>query len=575
MINIGRSIKQYTSDADKAVSPGETVERATTVFSKHGQTILKELKRIDTGRLGIPVYFSYYGSRAKEMGVPKRQQMGKGASAEQAQCSALMELAERYSYFGYVNNPQNFEHLTWNEAVARWGDNLIPITSIIKSVEEDISVEQAQAAMDLIRWKFTPATNIHARCQEYIPLDWFKKLNEFNGSSAGNSFEESILQGACELVERHTNALLDLERPVTPTINPKSISDPTLKTLLEKFTRHGIKVWLKDTSSGYPVPTVSAVAYDPGTFPHLSEIVFAAGTATSPDKAAIRALTEVAQLAGDFHTASNYEASGLPKFTSLQEMEWLTRGETVNISSLPDISHPDMGQELIRLSQGLAYKGYSLYSVSTMHPDLEIPTNYNFIPGFLFRERTPNASIGLFVGRILAEETEPDIALNKLNQLSGLYPQAFFVPFFTGMACMRLNKLDEALHHFLEADKVQPDDESKAINAFYCAYTLSLMEKWQHTLPYLDRAIEHDPLVKEYFNLRGVAYYKQNNFETAAADFRKALDLDSGSATDMANLGLCYQKMGQSKAGAEMLSSALELDPSLCYAKKCLDKMSL
>ena len=575
MINIGRSIKTYTSDADKALSPEETVERTVLAFNRHGQAILKELKRIDTGRLGIPVYFSYYGARAREMGVPKRQQMGKGASAVQAQCSALMELAERYSYFGYVNNQHNFDRLTWSEATSRWGESLIPITEIIKSVDEDISVDKARTALDLVRWRFTPATNIHARRQVYVPLDWFKKLNEFNGSSAGNSFEESILQGACELVERHTNALLDLTRPITPTISPESISDPILKELLEKFTRHGIKVWLKDTTSDYPVPTISAIAYDPGTFPHLSEIVFAAGTATSPDKAAIRALTEVAQLAGDFHTGSNYEASGLPKFTSLREIEWLTSGETVSLSSLPDISQPDMGLELTCLSQGLADMGYTLYSVSTMHPDLNIPTNYNFIPGFLFRERTPNASIGLIVGRILAEETDPAIALDKLKQLSRIYRQAFFVPFFTGMAYMRMNELDAALQHFLEADKVQPDDESKAINAFYCAYTLSLMEKWQHTLPYLDRAIEHDPLVKEYFNLLGVAYYKQNNYETAAMNFQKALELDSGSATDIANLGLCYKEMGQSKAAAEMLSRALELDPTLCYAKECLKKMSL
>lgn len=575
MITIGQSLKRYTTDADKAVSPEETVARVTRAFNKHGNAILKGLKRIDTGRLGIPVYFSYYGSKAKDAGVLKRQQMGKGASQIQAQCSALMELAERYSYFGFINNPVNFLNLEWKDARSRWGDKLIPTKEIIKSVEEDITAEQAENVLNLVTWSFTTATCISLRREEYVPLVWFKKLNEFNGSSAGNTFEESILQGACELVERHTNAILDRERPVTPTIDPDSITHPILKNLLSRFTSHGIKVWLKDLTFGFPVPTVGAIAYDPSTFPQLSEIVFAAGTSTDPDKASIRALTEVAQLAGDFHSGSNYEASGLPKFASLNEIQWLTRGDLVNISTLPDISHQDMGQELANLCRGLSSMGYSLYSVSTKHPDLEVPTNYNFVPGFLFRERTPHSSIGMIVGRILAEEADISTARDKLEQLEYIYPDAFYIPFFKGLLFLRMNNPDPALKHFLKGEKVQPDSESLALNTFYCAYTLSLMDRWQESLPFLDRAVDLDPLVKEYFNLRGVAFYKQKQYEKAALDFQKALELDSGSATDMANLGLCYQKTGRKIAAAEMLSRSLELDPSLDYAKKSLDEISL
>ncbi len=575
MITIGKSLKQYTADADKAVSPRETVDRVTAAFEKHGKAILKDLKRIDTGRLRIPVYFSYYGSKAREMGVPKRQQMGKGASPIQSRCSALMELAERYSYFGFVNNADNFVHAGWKEAKSRWGAKLIPTEEIIKSVGEDIPADKADAVLDLITWRFTPATRISAGREEYVPLDWFKKLNEFNGSSAGNTFEESILQGACELVERHTNAVLDRERPQTSTINPGSITNAALKELLSRFTENGIRVWLKDLSFGFPVPTIGALAYDPQTFPQLSEIVFAAGTATDPDKAAIRALTEVAQLAGDFHTGSNYEASGLPKFCSLDEIKWLTSGGLVDLSDLPDISHDDMGKELNDLCHGLLSLGFSLYSLSTMHPDLDIPTNYSFVPGFLFRERTPQACLGLFVGRILAEEADPSSAGKKLEQLGNIYSGSFFLPFFRGLLNLRLQNFDQAMHFFLEADHVQPDSASSALNAFYCAYTLSLQELWQKTLPFLDRAIELDPLVKEYFNLRGVAHYKQKEYEKAGHDFQKALELDSGSATDMANLGLCYQKTGRKMAAVEMLTRSLELDPTLSYAKKSLDEIRL
>ncbi len=574
MIKIGFSPKGYTRDADKAITPEQTVERITQALSKQGEAVLKGLKRIDTGRLGIPIYFSYYGAKAREMGVPKRQQMGKGASPAQSQCSALMELAERYSYFSFVNNPKNFTRITWKEARSRWGDKLIPIREIIKSVQEDISYDKAEEALNLVQWRFTPATNVYAQQEEYVPLDWFKKLNEFNGTSAGNTFEESILQGACELVERHTNALVDIHRHVTPTIDPDSVVDPALRELLDKFARQGIRVWLKDFTLGFPVPTVGAVAYDPKTFPELSEIVFASGTSTAPDKAAIRALTEVAQLAGDFHTRSNYEASGLPKFTSLEQMEWLIRGEEISLYSLPDISHSDMGRELMDLSCGLAELGFYLYSISTMHPDLEIPTNYNFVPGFLFRERTPRASIGMFVGRILAEEEDPFIAQDKLKKLGEIYPEASFLPFYQAMNLLRQGEQSQAAQYFARAEQLQPDDESRALSAFYTGYALSQQDRWPETIAPLSRAIHADPYVKEYFNLRGVAYYKQKEYESAVHDFQKALELDSGSTMDMVNLGICYRELGLKHTAAEMLNMALETDPSLTYVYNYLEELS-
>ena len=60
--------------------------------------------------------------------------------------------------------------------------------------------------------------------------------------------------------------------------------DPVLAGLLAAFDREGVRVWLKDVSLGLSVPTVAALAYDPATFPRSSEIVFTAGTASSPTK---------------------------------------------------------------------------------------------------------------------------------------------------------------------------------------------------------------------------------------------------------------------------------------------------
>jgi ribosomal protein S12 methylthiotransferase accessory factor len=564
--------KGYTADQDKTRPPAETVAEVTARFNASGADILSEVRRVDTGRLGIPVYLSICGADARRV-MPTRKQMGKGASPDQARASALMELAERYSFFSFWAYEDRFTRLTWSQAEARFGDTLIPVEEIIASVGDAASPKQARDILDLVRWRFAPALDLALRREVVLPLDWFKKLNEFNGSSAGNSSEESILQGLCELVERHVCAIVDRERPTLPSIDPASCADPVLRDLLDAFSRNGVSVWLKDFSLGLPAPTVAALAYDPATFPEKSEIVFTAGTASSPAKAAIRALTEVAQLAGDFETGANYEASGLPKFTDPAQFAWLAAGPSVPLSSLPGFERPDILEELEILAAGLRAAGFPAYSVDTTHPGLGVAANYTVAPGFAFRERSPRASLGLFTGRILAEESYPEEARKGLDVIAEIYPDAPYLDFFEGLAALREEDLDRAAALFAASEGAQEDDEDRALAAFYQAYALTREERWAEAAPHLDRAVALCPEVKEYFNLRGVAAFKQKNYAAAARDFAAALDLDSGSAMDLANLGLCHKFLGDGAKALHCLGSALELDPSLDFARRHLEEM--
>jgi ribosomal protein S12 methylthiotransferase accessory factor len=572
MIKINPCPKGYVTDLDKTCTPEETVARAKDALATSGKRILAQTRRIDTGRLGIPVYMSVCGEDARGV-MPTRKQMGKGASVAQAEASALMELAERFSYFSFWDNSANFKPMTWSEARRAFGDKLLPISYIIQSVGDGVGEEDAARILDLLPWRFTPVTDIGEGREYMVPLDWFKKLNEFNGSSAGNTLEESMLQGGCELVERHVCALIDRTRQETPSIDPASFSDPVLVELYEKFTGQGLKVWLKDFSLGLPVPTVAALVMDPGTFPHKSEIVFTAGTASSPEKAAIRALTEIAQLGGDFETCSNYEASGLPKFTHPDQFAWLTRGEKVSIHSLPSNTDADIATELLNFCMRLKEQGFTFFSVDTTLAELGIPANYNFIPGFLFRERTPMASLGLFVGRVLAEDMDPKEALAGLGVLETIHPDAHYLSFFRGLVALRQGEIDQAASWFARAEPLQPEADDRGLAAFYQAYALSQQGQWARTIPHLDRAVTHCPEVKEYFNLRGVAYFKQQEYAGAAANFELALALDNGSAMDLANLGLCHKFMNNADKARELLGEALALDPSLDFARTHLNEL--
>jgi len=561
--------KGYTCDSDKLCTPESTVERVKALFADHGG-ILAELRRTDTGRLGIPVYLSICGTQARGV-MPTRKQMGKGASPAQAEASALMELAERFSYFSFWADESNFTLATWSQAEALWPGKVMPIEEIILSVHDTISPEMAAELMDLVPWRFHPATRVQDGQEVMVPLDWFKKLNEFNGSSAGNCLEESILQGASELVERHVSAVIDREQPILPTIDLVGLDDPVLADLAQAFKRNGIVLWLKDFSLNMPVPTVGALAYDPATLGVKSEIVFTAGTAASPVKAAIRAITEVAQLAGDFETGSNYEASGLRKFASLGELGWLGEGPSTRIDRLPSIERPDMLQEIEAFCQGLSAQGHTLYTVETTRKELGVAANYSFVPGFHFRERTPRASVGLFVGRILAEESPLDQAEAGLDILAAACPEAPYLPFFQGLLTLRRGDALAAIEFFEQAAGLQPDQEDEALALFYHAYSLTQLEQWAEAAPLLAKAVSISPEVKEYHNLRGVCRFKAGNYSDAAGDFEAALALDSGSVMDLANLGLCHKFLGHTDAAATFLSKALEMDPSLEFARKHLN----
>lgn len=572
MLQLKDCLKAYTTDQDKAVRPSETVAKVKAVLDAKCAGVLERTDRVDTGRLGIPVFLSICGPAARAV-MPTRKQMGKGASPDQAEASALMELVERFSYFSFWADEANFTHATWSEAEKLFGAQLMDLREVCQSVDDDLTPENARRVMDLMRWRFCPALNVATGETCVLPLDWFKTLNEFNGSSAGNTPEESVLQGACELVERHVSAVIDQGEPELPTISQENLVDPVLRDLCERFRKNGILLLLKDFSLGMPVPTVGALAFDPKTFPALSEIVYTAGTAASPVKAAVRAVTEIAQLAGDFETARVYEASGLRKFTAPEQFAWLQKGPVVPVESLPDVEDKNILVELKRLADGLGGKGYSLYTVETTRADIEVPANYNLVPGFDFRERTRHRSLGLFVGRKLAEEAELDEAQAGLSVLAEVAPKAPYLPFFRALVALRRGDIAAAATLFAEAEPLQPATGERALCAFYQAYALSQESAWEAAMPHLDRAIGLDAEVKEYFNLRGVGRFKAGQYELAKADFHAVLGLDSGSAADLANLGLCHKFLGEAGDARECLESALKLDASLEYARTHLQEL--
>ena len=566
--------KTYTYDQDKVFSPVETVARFKKRLEEVDLDILKEVRRIDNGRLDIPIYFSITGKDAREV-IGNKKQMGKGSTPEQSQASACMELGERFSFFSFKKNPDNFIVDTHRNLKAS-GHNLIPIKRLLQSVhDETMSEEMLEKLLADIPIQWTWATNLNRREEVLIPFSWFYAINEFNGPSNGNSYEESISQGICEIIERHVCAVVSHEKRAVPRIRLDSAKDPVSRELIDKFRKNGIQVYLNDFTLDTGVPTVSALCIDPSTFPVMSEIVWTAGTTPNPEKALIRALTEVAQLAGDFNTHANYVASGLPKPLAMEEVEYLMTGPEIDLQDLPDLTDNNMKIEIEGCLAALEKLDMEVFIVNTMHPELRMPTIYTVIPGAHFRERASSRNAGLFAAKLMAELVDdPETSNAHLLNMQKLLPGAYYIEFYLGRNLLELGRLNEALTHFNKALELNPTDEDLPYIYSYIGSCLKDLEQYRDAIVVLEKGAEIDNTRPDIHNLLGFCHFKLEEYENAVAHFSKTIELNPASAIDYANLGVNYRRLAKTDEAIKYFELALSLDPSIEFARDNLAQLT-
>ena len=564
------ALKRFTLDQDKILPPEETVKLFKDKLNKIDLDILKDTVRIDNGRLNIPVFISYCGQDAKNVTGGKKQ-MGKGATPQQAEASAVMELVERFSLFSFKSNPDNF----MIEKYRNIKDKAIDFQMIAQSVhDENKDPNLTQKIFEDIPLKWTWATNLTRNTEVLIPFDWFFNINEFNGSCAGNCAEEAICQGMCEIVERHTSSIISQNRINLPEINPDSSTDPLVVEMLGKYQNAGIKLHITDFTLDMGIPSIGILAYDPSTFPDKSEIVWTAGTTPNPQKALSRALSEVAQLAGDFNTGSCYEASGLPKFNSIEDAGFIMNPEKiVDITSLPDLSDDNIKLEVQSCISSLADKGMDVIVVNTMHPLLKIPVFYIIIPGAHFRERAHGADVGMFASKLLTENSDPEYAINKLIKIKELLPEKYYISFYLGQCFLSVDKPIIALDYFTASISQNPAKQDIASIYSYMGICFKDMGEYQKALLALQEGESHDKERTDIYNLMGFCYFKLKEHQKAIDSFKKVLKLDPGSAIDYANIASNYRDMGNIEKAIEYYLMALGLDPSIDFARESLEKL--
>lgn len=564
------AFKKVTHDQDKILQPEETTRRFRERLKNTDLDILHETKRIDNGRLDIPIFFSRCGVDAMKM-TGTRKQMGKGGTPEQAEASAVMELAERFSFFSFSKNPANFEVATYDEIRER----AIPFDMIAKSVhDESDDLPAAREIFAGLPLKWTTAYNLTRRQEILIPFDWFFAINEFNGPSAGNCVEEALSQGICEIVERHVSSIISHRRLNLPAIRPESVTEPLVVEMIEKYRKAGIEFQLTDFTLEMGIPSVGMLAWDPSTFPEKSEIVWTAGTTPDPQKALSRTMTEVAQLAGDFNSGSNYVASGLPKFTRFEDAEYILKPpETVDISTLPDLSDDNIRIEVENCLDALARRDMEVLVIDTMHDQLGIPAFYTIVPGAHFRERSLGTSVEMFASKLVLEKFPLPQAMHRLLEIDKKLPGKYYVQFYLGSTHLEMGDPETALSHFKRALDLEPDTQEIPSIYSYMGVCLKDLGRYREALEVLGKGEALDRERTDIYNLMGFCHFMLKEHELAIENFKRVLALDPGSAIDYANIASNYRDLGQKDKAIEYYHLALAIDPGIEFAKTNLERL--
>lgn len=565
-----RSVRKgYRYDQDKVRSPEETNAWVRERFNLSGLEILTRTVRIDSGRLGIPVYISRCGSDAKAI-IGTRKQMGKGATAAQSETSALMELAERFSFFSYIKERQH-TYAPWRDV----STEAVTVRHLLMSIHDETTPEDlVKKYIEDATLRWAPALSLSENRDRWVPIDWFYLINEYNGPAAGNTIEEAIVQSLCEIVERHVGTVVSFNKLAVPLIDPGTVGSEAGKELLSKYEANKIKLFLRDFSLDTGIPSVGVLAYDPATFPERSEIVFTVGTTTDPEMSLCRALTEVAQLAGDFCNKTSYRPT-FPKYASLEDASYLTskyNAPMVSIRDMPYVSHEDLLVEIYRIAEILKErKGWDVFVLNVTHPLLDVPSVYSIIPGAHFLDRATGTDFPQHMARTLLMALDPAEASFQIGRLIEFFGPRYDLLFFRGYAESEKGDFNTALDLYERSlSKGEISEVEKASIVINMASCWKEMGNYNKALEWLESVEDEAVNLKEFHHLRGVCCYYLERFEEAIECFERVIEMDPGSAIDYANIASSLRKLGHYREAVTLYRMALELDPTLEFAREHL-----
>jgi ribosomal protein S12 methylthiotransferase accessory factor len=320
-----------------------------------------------------------------------KNSFGKGATAEQSRASALCEAIERYSFLYCGEEPRI--RGTYNGLKPRGG---IDPRALQHFSEKQYALRHEAAAPrspqkiprpfnpDLeISW--TPVWSLTSHVWRYAPLQFCFSLTPTpdeenvcpfvsNGSAAGNCFEEALLQGILELVERDATAIWWYNRVVRPGIDVESFHDGYLNGVKTHYKEMGWDVWVLDVTHDLRLPAAVALAKNHAT----KHFAVGLGCHLSMHLAIQRAITEMHQT---FDPADSHN----PVWTEeeIENPAFLYPGDRPATKSgdWPLIPERSLKDDISDCAERIRKAGMELFVLNATRPDIGVCAVKAIVPG--------------------------------------------------------------------------------------------------------------------------------------------------------------------------------------------------
>lgn len=372
---------------------------------------------------------------------------GKGMTEIQARVSAMAEAIERYS--GVFRG----EETSIQGSYTSLGPQAVHLHHCLNFSAEQYKTRQVWNAQlmggrfhvvpnpfdedQTIDW--TPVWSLTHNAFKYVPTSFcyfghpdstrfFFCAGDSNGTSAGNTQEEAIVQGFLELVERDSVALWWYNRAPRPGVDLDSFGLPYLKSLRAYYQSLNRELWVIDITADLHIPAFAAVSRR--TDREVEDIIVGFGAHLDAKIAVLRAITELNQF---LPAVSHQTADGSTRynFPDGEAIDWWKTATAANQAYLlpdsqaglkrmedyPQLASNDLMEDVKTCVAIASQAGLEVLALDQTRPDIGMHVCRVIVPGLrhFWRRLGPGRLYDVPVKLGWLEAPTPEGALNPYS----------------------------------------------------------------------------------------------------------------------------------------------------------------
>ncbi len=402
-----------TGTGDRALTPRQVLDR-------HGHLVdpltgvVKEVRRDPRGPEFLNCFHAGHNPAATASGLAavraglRSRSSGKGTTPLHAQVSAVCEAIERHSGFFQGDEPtvraayravegdavhpdavQLFHPRQFADR-ERWNAGHGPFHQVCEPFREDLGIDWTPVwSMTAGRHRLVPTSLLYYNTPQGAGRR-FCSANS-NGTAAGSSVEDAIVQGFLELVERDAVALWWYNRTRQPAVDLDGCADPWVAELREVHAGLGRTVWALDLTTDLGIPVFAALSRR--TDKPVEDITLGFGAHFDPRTALRRALSELNQMLppvvtvgpdGTGYSCDDPAALAWWRTATVADQPYLLPDPARPAVPGEDRAHrprPDLRDDVADIVERVRRHGMELLVLDQTRPDLELPVVKVIVPG--------------------------------------------------------------------------------------------------------------------------------------------------------------------------------------------------